>query len=476
MYKEFKHLEGIPSDFSETFIKVDGDSLESLKKYLTIRNFSASYQLEDTRKRIGYWRARLNRNPDDGLAYENVERYQKMISKLSDEVVVKYYDHNEDGLFIPAGYWDLVHTGDYYNNTEIKPFLLDFLRPYQKECVAEVLKYKRAMFCLATGLGKTFIALSIALSSVKSGKRVIIITPSKSLTDQIYNEFKPFCDNITTAYSGKTPKLEADILISTYGTANKYVDNYDVCIIEESHHSVVKSITYTLSNAAKLTHVYGMTATPFREDGLDLALHAFCGPIVYQKDLRYGIDNDYLEHFDVHVLKLKITGFRIHNNWSRASAYKRIMENDKVLNVINHYTEQALKQDRKIIGLFKTLLPIKTLSKKMKHLNVKGANADYKKPIDDFKKGDISCILATNKLLSEGVDVPGADVLILSSMHGSNIVTFQAIGRVLRKGGKKPIIIDVNIVGYENFEKNIDKRLKIYEKFADNVYVKTITV
>jgi len=43
-------------------------------------------------------------------------------------------------------------------------------------------------------------------------------------------------------------------------------------------------------------------------------------------------------------------------------------------------------------------------------------------------------------------------------------------------GNKKPIIIDINLMGYDNFDKNISKRLEIYNKFADSVDVKEIIV
>jgi len=265
-------------------------------------------------------------------------------------------------------------------------------------------------------------------------------------------------------------------LITTYGSAAKYIDAYHVAILDEAHHNPVKTIAFLLSQAERLTHVYSMTATDFREDGLQKAIFAFTGTAAIRKDLKFGIDNGWVEHFDVFVLKIKDRNFRVTNKWSRPSAYKRMCDESKFVSVVMTYLQNAINKDRKVIVLFKTLQPVRSLSKSMKDQKVRGASADFKKPIHDFKQGNINGIVATNKLLSEGVDVPGADVLIMATMHSSDISTLQAIGRVLRKGGKKPIIIDINLMGYDNFDKNISKRLEIYNKFADSVDVKEIIV
>ena len=469
-------VKSFKSEFSNAYLRIEGDlcNLNQLKERLTIFNRGLYYQCQDIEGRLKYWSSRLRRDPDNIELAETVQKMSLDLSEKKSQIRLKMFEHDEDGLFIPAGYWNLTESDGHHFNTEIKPFYLDILRPYQKECVEEVLKYKRATFVMATGLGKTITAISILLSAVKSGKRVIFIAPSKTLVDQIVGEVKRFHDDVTGCYSGKNPKIGSDVLVCTYGSAFKYADNYDVCIIDETQHSPVKSITSMLSNAQKIEYVYAMTATAFREDGLDLAIHAFTGPVVFERDLDFGISNNYLEHFDVYVIKIYSKKFRIRQNWSRASAYKRIMEQESVLGVISKYIADAIGKKRRVICLFKTLPPVRALSKKNKHLKVKGASADFKKPIDDFKANQISCILATNKLLSEGVDVPGADVLILGSMHSSNIVTYQAIGRVLRKGGKKPIIIDINLMGYENFDKSLEKRLKIYQKHSDSCIVKDI--
>jgi superfamily II DNA or RNA helicase len=106
---------------------------------------------------------------------------------------------------------------------------------------------------------------------------------------------------------------------------------------------------------------------------------------------------------------------------------------------------------------------------------VQVANANYKKPLNDFKEKKTQLLIATDKLVSEGIDIPSVDTLFLVTQHGSNVITFQAIGRILRKGSeKKPMVIDIEVKGFDQYERSANKRLAIYQEIADNVITKEI--
>jgi len=95
------------SDFSQAFIKIDGteSELQAVKKYLTIYNFGAKYQLKEARSRISFWRSRAERHPDNAEYVSKFNALSEEIKKLEKEIKIEYFDHNEDGLFVPAGYW-----------------------------------------------------------------------------------------------------------------------------------------------------------------------------------------------------------------------------------------------------------------------------------------------------------------------------------------------------------------------------------
>ena len=452
------------------FIKITGDKkeLDRLKNTLTIKNTSIPYQIKMLVDSI-------QRNRSFGNL-DKVLRLERKITELKEQEHVEYYQELSDSLVIPAGFWDLASSGDNCHlNTEVKPYLIPTLRPYQNESVNELLKYKRATCVLATGLGKTIVQMSVALSFIKAGKRVMIIVPTKDLVNQFIETAKKFHDSVTGAHSDMQPKLGTDILITTPMTATRHIDKCDCVLIDESHHSSADTYANLLGASDHIEYTYNFTATPFRSDGMDLAIHAFGGPIVYEKDLRYGIDNGYLNPFEVYIKKVKAmrSGEEIVIPKAKlaTTAYKHLMSNPLVQAEIRSLITNALKKDRKIIVLFKTLAPAKQLAKSFKGIKVLVADANFKKPLKDFQNGTSNVLIATSKLIGEGIDIPFADVLIVCTQHSSDVMTYQSIGRILRLSDekKKPIVIDVVATGYQSFARSIFARKKVYIKNAEKV-------
>ena len=146
-----------------------------------------------------------------------------------------------------------------------------------------------------------------------------------------------------------------------------------------------------------------------------------------------------------------------------------------ILEYISGYIKKAVKKDRRVLVFFRTLDPAFAL-KKIYGDGLALASGDYKFPLKQFADGEIQALIATDKLAGEGVNIPGIDVLIQNIQNSSDIMTFQCLGRALRKGDKKPIIIEFVPSGIEMFEKSFEKRLKVYRHSADNVYIKNIVL
>ena len=76
---------------------------------------------------------------------------------------------------------------------------------------------KRLLLAMATGAGKTFVALQIVWKLVKSDyiRRVLYLADRIFLRDQVYNEFSAFGDVRALIEEGKAPKTR-DIYFSIY--------------------------------------------------------------------------------------------------------------------------------------------------------------------------------------------------------------------------------------------------------------------
>ena len=78
-------------------------------------------------------------------------------------------------------------------------------------------------------------------------------------------------------------------------------------------------------------------------------------------------------------------------------------------------------------------------------------------------KGELKTIIATDKIMGEGVDIPAIDSLVLTNMRKSRVTAMQVVGRALRKkeGKKEALIFD--------FDDSVDY-LKAWEQKRQEVW------
>src|SRR3989338_6168442 len=128
-------------------------------------------------------------------------------------------------------------------------------RPYQ-ESILKTCKNKNTLVCIPTGLGKTKIAILLAIEQLNKHKnsKAIIITPTRPLANQICNEFKE-CTTIEeekiklltgTTSPIKREKIykEISIVVSTPQTTKEDIENnrinleeFSILVIDEAHRS-----------------------------------------------------------------------------------------------------------------------------------------------------------------------------------------------------------------------------------------------
>lgn len=480
----FKNLTAHPTN-TPHLLKITGDlnEIKKLKDKLTITNKSVSYQIKASIDRMGFWKSRESGEIDaSGAAspytLDKISSLSNEIKELKERLEEKYYIETGGDLFIPSGLWYLVGSvhGDCHLDTEINNVhILGYAREYQRELITEMLKYKRATGVLATGLGKGVCITSLAISAAKSGKRTCVVVPTEYLVGQLSEEIKEHHESVTAAGGKRHAALGKDILVTTAQSAIKYIDNYDVVIIDEAHRESAKTWQDLLTASDKVTHVWNLTATPFRADGLDLGIHALGGPVVYERGVRWGIQNGWLVEPRVFCVAVQ-TGKRLKASTLQTSAYKQLMNNKNVFEYLRTQLCAATNKGRRSMVLFKTLSVAKNFKKYCKGvLDFDVADAMYKKPLNDFRDGKVQVLVATDKLVSEGINIPNCDCLFLLTQHSSDVITYQSAGRVLRtaKNKTEAIIVDISVIGYESFERSAIKRRGVFTQMTNNIKLVT---
>lgn len=152
-------------------------------------------------------------------------------------------------------------------------------RAYQEMAIKAVCehfnkKHRRALLVMATGTGKTRVAISLVdvLTRNKWVKNVLFLADRVSLVNQAHKNFVKLLPDTTTSvlsdeHGDKDPN--ARITFSTYQTMIKYIDTeaktlsvgrFDLIIIDEAHRSVFGKYGAIFSYFDSL--LVGLTATP----------------------------------------------------------------------------------------------------------------------------------------------------------------------------------------------------------------------
>lgn len=160
-------------------------------------------------------------------------------------------------------------SSDYGINTN---FIPDQLFDFQKHIAEYAIKKGRCAVFLDTGLGKTFIELTIAKNYIQStNKPVLIITPL-AVAFQFIKEAEKFgIDDISYSKDGR---LQTKIIVCNYERLDKFSPNdFDCVILDES--SILKNFDGAIKQQVtnflrKVKYRFLFTATPSPNDYIEL--------------------------------------------------------------------------------------------------------------------------------------------------------------------------------------------------------------
>ena len=151
-------------------------------------------------------------------------------------------------------------------------------RHYQKMAIKSVCehfngKHRRGLLVMATGTGKTRVAISLVDVLTRNGwvKNVLFLADRIPLVSQAHKNFVKLLPHMTTSIlsEDKDPDTNARITFSTYQTMINYIDTdekvfsvgrFDLIIIDEAHRSIFGKYAAIFNYFDSL--LVGLTATP----------------------------------------------------------------------------------------------------------------------------------------------------------------------------------------------------------------------
>lgn len=204
------------------------------------------------------------------------------------------------------------------------------------------------------------------------------------------------------------------------------------CICDEVQHW--RAETCQLVNRAlhDVYYVYGASATPFRDDGDDLLVHACFGKKITEINASYLIKQNYLVKPSIKIVHIrnKPSPYR---QWQQL--YKdQVSENKEYNEIVSSVANAFIAKGRTVLVLVQQIAHGKALAELIPgsiFLSGKSTKTKRQEGIEKLRRKEISCIVGSS-IWDEGVDVRCLDTLLLAGQGKSKVRAMQRIGRILR--------------------------------------------
>lgn len=407
--------------------------------------------------------------------------------------VLRLYEWNGNTLVLPFGLcrelMPLLRAGEISNaftgGTDV-----DYGKPiplydYQREAVAAMVTKTYGILKSPAGSGKTRCALAMIQAI---GKKALWLCHTADLLSQSKESAEEFMPKsmMGTITEGKV-NIGEGITFATVQTMcnvdlNRYRDEWDMIVIDECHNVSASANTVTryqkVLNGLAARHVYGITATPYRSDGLEKAMFAMLGRVVYEVPEESVADRI-----------MKVTIRRVDTD---AEITDDCLNVDGTINfprLISHLTTDE-KRNRMIVDAIiqnrghscivlsdrlsqldaiHSMLPDDLKDKAMVisgKMTSKKEKALRQEVIEKMRTGEMQILMASYKLCREGLNIPVLDRLFMASPVKFVSVVVQSIGRIARtaEGKESPVCYDFvdSRIGY--CERAYKERCRSYRK------------
>ncbi len=333
----------------------------------------------------------------------------------------------------------------------------------------------RGVVVLPTGTGKTHLA-NLAINRAK--RPSLVVTPTIDLLNQWFDE-------LTLAFGVEVGLLGGGyydikpLTVTTYDSAYQNVERlgnrFGLLVFDECHHLPSPTVSAAALGAIAPFRL-GLTATPERADNAHERLDHLIGPIVYRREITQ-LKGQFLAEYRVESLFVNLTDEERYRYESMRETYRAFLSSTGIdmrrpgawgqflfqahrsaegRQAYLAYREQralALAAPAKLSLLARLLerhngdrvlifthdnATVYTIARQflVPVITHQTKTKERRDVLLKFNSGEYP-IVATSRVLNEGVNVPEANVAIILSGSGSVREHVQRLGRILRKSGDK---------------------------------------
>jgi superfamily II DNA or RNA helicase len=377
--------------------------------------------------------------------------------------------------------------------TSAKPIPIKFsgvLLSPQKQALRALSSDESGVLVAPPGAGKTVIACALI---AKRKLPTLILVHRKQLADQWKEQLLEFTDLEknkigTFDHREKRRKGLVDIgMLQTLARDNdpdRLIDGYGHIVIDECHHVPAVSFEAVLKRI-QARHFIGLTATPYRKDGLERIITMQCGPVLHT------MDETEAQALLIRQVVVRETGFRLSDETSQPALHdiwQALVTDRDRLRLVASDVIAALKEERFPLVLSDRKDHLELLLAEITAMQVEKHAAGFLITSDTGKRmrnqmmeeiramrerGESPFLLSTGSLIGEGFDLPELCTLVLAMPISFKGRLVQYAGRLHRESAGKNDVriydyVDVNMgLGITMFR----KRMSTYRKMGYSVEI-----
>jgi len=351
------------------------------------------------------------------------------------------------------------------------------LRDYQREAVDAVFAawaggMQRPAIVLPTGAGKTVVFSALVREFRESGAvswprgpRVMILAHRDELVDQAIAKLRAVMPGVNVGkVKAQDNDVHADVIVASVQTlqsqkrlqelwqTQRIRGNIGLIITDECHHAAARSYGKVYAAFPNALHL-GVTATMARGD--QVGLGDVWEDVVYRRSILWMISKGYLT--DVRTVQVDLKALDMESVKRRGGDYaqgdlgRALMEAEADTAIARAYREHA--GDRQGIVFTPTVETAMAACLALQQSGVKAAWVGGKTPAEErhrvyewYRQGRIQ-VLVNCMVLTEGFDMPQAEVAVIARPTQSAPLYTQMVGRVLRPWPGKTEALVLDLVG-----------------------------
>lgn len=339
----------------------------------------------------------------------------------------------------------------------------------------------RNLVVAATGTGKTVLAaLDYKRMCNASGKELtlLFVAHRKEILEQSLRTYRKVLGKGSFGelfVDGQRPEAWKHVFASiqslaAFGLENIEPEAFDVVVVDEFHHA--EAVSYRrLIEHLKPVELLGLTATPERGDGVNVADSFFEGRVASELRLWDALDADLLVPFHYFGVADDVDLSAI--EWKRGSYDLEQLSNVytgnsvRALKIITELRNKVLSTSTmRALGFCVSVQHAHYMAKVFNEAGIASvavsgvsSTEERERALAQLRSRELNCIFAVD-LFNEGLDVPEIDTILLLRPTQSSTIFLQQLGRGLRRADDKAVLTILDFIGQQRREFRFDVKYR----------------